>query len=419
MSPLSGAARLRRFSLSLLALALPISLGLTNAALILLTAALLAESRIAPEASRLAVLKSPALLALGLYVLWGFADSFFGLDPAASLRFVFQHELHMLWALGLLLVALQGADAREIGTWMGLGFAAVVLMGLGQAALAFAASGRHAVFRAAHGFIHPLYYGQILALGLVAGYLALGPSREIGGRVRRALGGLVALGFLALFINQTRNAWLGLLAAALVLLLVPRGKASPAERLSIFAPLLIVGAGLWSMNRLQPGHSLSSAFSTALQAAPAASPLTADSDHTRLMLASIGWTMFMDHPWLGVGPDQFHAAYPLYYQQKLEGTSVWGDAHNFYLNTLATKGIPGLIALLSFFYLLARESWIAALKRPSWGSRLALASTACFAVMSVFEVHRQQATTLFLFLWAWGMTRSRADESRPTVSAGP
>lgn len=405
MSWLSGAARLRRFSLALLALSLPLSLGLTNAALALLTAALLAERRAAPGASRLA-LESPAVRALALYVLWGFVDSLFGLDPAASLRFVFQHGLHMLWALVLLLAALQKADDREIGAWMGLGFAAAVLVGLGQAARAFALSGLPAVFRSAHGFVHPLYYGQILALGLIAGYLGAG-ARGLGAGARRALEGLLLLGFAVFYINQTRNAFLGLLAAAAVLLLASPRKAA---RLSFLAPLILAGAALWSMNRLQPGHSLASAFSTVEKAAPAASSLTADSDHTRLMLAAVGWTMFRDHPWLGVGPDQFHAAYPRYYARKLEGTAVWGDAHNFYLNTLATQGVPGLLALLGFFYMLGRESWLAALKRPSWKSRLALAATACFAVMSFFEVHRQQATTLFIFLWAWGMARA---ESQP------
>ncbi len=399
----------RRAALALLALSLPLSLAATNAALVLLTAVLLAEFWTEGGFSRLKELKAPVVYALAAYVLWGFTDSLFGLSPSQSLIFVFRHEFHMLWALAALTLALRRDDFPEAWAWLGLGFSAIVLVGLGQTAISVSASGPAGAFRAAHGFLHPLFYGQMLALGLILGFLAVaGPQPLARGRARTAAWLLLALGAAAFYVNQTRNAWLGVLVAAAGLALVSRKQSSAAARLSTLALLCAVAAGLWSMGKLQPGHSLTSALTTVEKAAPAADPFNADSDHTRLMLASIGWTMFKDHPWLGVGPDQYHAAYPRYYQQTLEGTPVWGDAHNFYLNTLATQGIPGLLALLAFFFFLGRESWRAARESPSAGSWLALGASACFFTMVFFEVHRQQATTLFLFLWAWGMARSHA-----------
>ena len=59
-----------------------------------------------------------------------------------------------------------------------------------------------------------------------------------------------------------------------------------------------------------------------------------------------GWEMFLDHPWLGVGPGNYPAVYDRYY---ISGwAEALGHAHNYYLNMAAEAGLAGLIVLLLF-----------------------------------------------------------------------
>jgi O-antigen ligase len=66
-----------------------------------------------------------------------------------------------------------------------------------------------------------------------------------------------------------------------------------------------------------------------------------------------GWSMFLDHPWLGVGAGNYPDAYPAYYVgQWLEPL---GHAHNYYLNMLAELGVVGGGLLLLLLGLAFRE----------------------------------------------------------------
>jgi O-antigen ligase len=95
-----------------------------------------------------------------------------------------------------------------------------------------------------------------------------------------------------------------------------------------------------------------------------------------------GWYMFLDYPFLGVGPGNYPAAYEDYYIPPWR--EPLGHAHNYYLNMAAEAGVPGLLALLLVLGLtfrallrriraadeiLAREgSAVSAAKGPAAGS---------------------------------------------------
>ena len=57
-----------------------------------------------------------------------------------------------------------------------------------------------------------------------------------------------------------------------------------------------------------------------------------------------GWAMFLDYPFLGVGPGNYPAVYEQYYIPPWR--EPLGHAHNYYLNMAAEAGFPGLLALL-------------------------------------------------------------------------
>lgn len=65
------------------------------------------------------------------------------------------------------------------------------------------------------------------------------------------------------------------------------------------------------------------------------------------------WVMFLDRPWLGQGPGMFKDLYFPFLQKAGYVLADLGDrrtmpwAHNLYLEQLAERGLPGLLALLS------------------------------------------------------------------------
>lgn len=74
----------------------------------------------------------------------------------------------------------------------------------------------------------------------------------------------------------------------------------------------------------------------------------------RFEIWAAAWRMFEEHPWSGVGPNQFEATATRYVQTGLWERSINSidkhtHAHNQLLDALATCGIPGLVATLFLF----------------------------------------------------------------------
>jgi len=75
----------------------------------------------------------------------------------------------------------------------------------------------------------------------------------------------------------------------------------------------------------------------------------------RLLLWSTALAVTRDHPWLGVGPDNFRHIYGRYL-----GLASWDarvHANNVYLEALAGAGIAGLAAVLWLMLAIVREGW--------------------------------------------------------------
>mgnify|MGYP002640910917 CR=1 FL=1 len=82
----------------------------------------------------------------------------------------------------------------------------------------------------------------------------------------------------------------------------------------------------------------------------------------------VGWNMFLDHPILGVGYDN----YPIYYQQYsrqvgLDPRAEERSAHNLYIEILAETGIVGLIFFLAIIFITVRDIYWAVKKLHSQG----------------------------------------------------
>jgi O-antigen ligase len=377
-------------ALSLTALLLPLSIAASNGALILLALAVLLRLRGAERARIISSWRAePALLALIAYVAAGLISGAFG-DGWAKSAADSLKDGHRLWSLGLFVAALSLESAESVAPAVGAGLGLAALVGLAQYARNLAALHPER----AHAFVHPVTYGEQMALGaLVAGCAY---ARAESPRARRAAAVVASLCALALLLSGTRAALLSLAAGALVAaVLEPR-----ARRLAVagFAfGTLGTAAGEWLRYGLARfGWELGSAAATG--------------QNTRYFLWRAAWNMFRDHPWTGVGPGHYLTEFPRYHSGVLEGQTVWASAHDLYLQQLAERGLLGETVLLVLFVVLLTRAWRAARLRRDAGALCAAAAVPAFLVMNITETawQTEQFATLFLLVWALGVAR-RAD----------
>jgi O-antigen ligase len=94
----------------------------------------------------------------------------------------------------------------------------------------------------------------------------------------------------------------------------------------------------------------------------------------RLAQWAAGINMFLAHPILGVGAGNYSVAYPQY--SVICWQTVYGHAHNFYINAAAETGVIGLIAFLALTAAMVFAGWRATqamLRDGAGGYGLALA----------------------------------------------
>ncbi len=377
-------------ALALCALFLPVSIAGTNIALTLLTLALVTRAR--PDGRRIANawLSEPALAALALYAAASLVAAVSSSAPEASLRDSVK-DLHRLWSLGLFVAALALEPAAPLRPVFGLSFGAIALYGISQTAFG---SRPHEIMVRAHGFVHPVVFGEQMAIAALGGACVLLRPTLKASRSAAAL--LTALTFTALVLSQTRMALFAALAGfAVIALLEPR-----ARRWALPALLLVAAIGA-SWEFLPNGGRTISALLT---------PYDPRNPHQmRWVLWDAAWSMFRDHPLFGVGPGGYHRLFLTYHPGTLDGESPWGSAHNLYLHQLAERGLLGAAALLVLCATLLARAVRAARSDSDMRALWAAGSVAALLAMSLTETafQNEQFSTFILLIWAWGTTSLR------------
>lgn len=390
-------------SLILLGAALPLSLAASNAALGLLTLGLLLalndSSVRARAANRLKeAARTPLFAALCLYAAAALLAAISGLNPWKSLS-IWPKDIHKLWVV--LIVGASLDERRRVLFVRGLaaGAAAAALVGVAQSLsaaviIAFADSGWISdiarPFLRAHGFMHPVSFGESLGLAFL-GLMIVGED-DLPRNARRAT--LAALA-LVLVLNQTRAAQLGVVAGFAVVAALKRRWRKP------FGAIVIAGlaiAGAWEFI-VPNGRSLRDLLS--FQGPQAA----------RLTLWRVAWKVFRDHPWTGVGAGQYRTVFSSYFSGALDHERDWGNAHNIFLHQAAERGLAGLAALAAVCAALGAETWKRARSNADEWAFWSLAACTAFLVMNMTETafQTEQVATLFLvvvLLPAAGRTRA-------------
>ncbi|HAH07068.1 MAG TPA: hypothetical protein DCM05_11215 [Elusimicrobia bacterium] len=375
-------------SLAFFCLALPLTIAGANLGWGLALAAMLFLARGRPGWE---ALRSPLEAPLWIYLGVCLASALLGVDAAHSLR-AFHKEAHKLWLYYLLAFAFawalsaEGRALRTLLLSLSAGFAAAALLGCGQwlaSALGPGALGR------AHAFVHPVTYGEQMAVGFLGAFaFLLSPSEETSsGRGRRAVWALAALLGAALLLSNTRGAALGAAAGAAAVLFFTKGwRRWSVLAAAVFAAVVAVMEGLAMLS----GRSLVGELTGS---APSQNQLM------RLTLWSVAWSMAADHPWTGVGLANYRTAFNTYYGGPLDGReTTWGDAHNLFFHQLAERGLLGLGALLLLLGVLWWRAFQRAREDAGALNLWALGTATALPVMSLTE-SALQVELVWMLVW--------------------
>jgi len=226
-------------------------------------------------------------------------------------------------------------------------------------------------FRPFATFGNPDFYGQFLAVVATACAAVLVFARQ---RVW-VVGIVVLLAVLnvaLMLVVQTRGSFLGIAAGALVIAVLWLRRAGLSRRaLTRFALASAVAA---------------LALVVTLVATPLGGRLLDIGRgiglRDRVLLYQSAFQMFLDHPFLGVGFENFAVAYPRY--QQAEWFAVAGmnttntSAHDWILHVAATTGAVGLLANVALLGAFAFHAWRRARDPDAAGVIVALAAVSAF-----------------------------------------
>lgn len=218
------------------------------------------------------------------------------------------------------------------------------------------------------------FSGQLMLGGAMALSYAL-----FGHRLRVASGVACAWMALALLVTFTRSAWLGALAATILLLWMRD------RRLLVGVPLI---AGL--VYAFAPPN-LEARMRTILS-------LEDRTGRERVLLVQSGARMICDHPWLGVGPNMVQEVYPRY---RLPGViePVTPHLHNNFVQIAAERGVLALGVWL-WFVVRTMRTLRSLATRPGQTAlaRGALAAMVALLVAGLFEYNAGDSEVLMLLL---------------------
>jgi len=226
-------------------------------------------------------------------------------------------------------------------------------------------------FRPFATFGNPDFYGQFLAVVATACAAALVFARQ-----RPWLTVIIALlavvNVALMLVVQTRGSFLGIVAGALVIAVLWLRRAGLSRRALTRFGLASAVAAL--------------ALVVTLVATPLGSRLLDIGRgiglRDRVLLYQSAFQIFLDHPFLGVGFENFAVAYPRYQQAEWFGVAGMNttntSAHDWVLHVAATTGAVGLLANLALLGAFAFHVWRRARDADAAGVVVALAAVAAF-----------------------------------------
>ena len=214
------------------------------------------------------------------------------------------------------------------------------------------------VNRPTAAFFDPISFGNVLALGIpIALALALALRAPL---LRLASAGCAALMATALILTLSRMSWVGAAAGVLATIVVLPGRlrlVTAAGTAIVVAGVIAVAVGMEGTDIVDRAQSLANPTSSRAST-------TADTDRGRVRIWEATIDVFEANPVSGVGlgnlGDELVGRVGF-------GSGATGHAHSVYLQTLATAGVLGALALLLLAWEVARRT-IRTLRAPVLGA---------------------------------------------------
>lgn len=245
--------------------------------------------------------------------------------------------------------------------WMLLGVGALSLLIADVYALW---QGLHGNLRAPAFHSHPMMLAGFLVQWIPIVTLATGADwgkqlllKKIW---RCALGLLWLLSLTALIVNGTRGAWLAVFFLLLVMGATLLRKHKKMLVLGSLALILIIGvAGQHSGLQNRVNTLRDASF---------------QSNSERLLMWQSAWNMFLDHPIIGVGAQNYEYQYQNHYISPLAKERGQMHAHSNVFQLLAEQGLVGFAAFCLLFGVILRRSWQGMRRNSFWGYMLFFAT---------------------------------------------
>lgn len=312
-------------------------------------------------------IRHPVTIAILFHFLWLLISTIGSTMPLISIKFLISRVWFTI--VFYFFAAHLFSDTRNIRRFIWLFLAAAIgvvsYIMIVHSTLGFS---RDAVFRIIQPFfwIHGVY-AAMTALAVPLLFILAYKGKEFGySPLRRSFLLFFTLVFIAAVIfSYTRAAWLSLLAAGVVcLVLLLRVRLSIIYSVVIAAVAVLVyfqGDIMMELSRNKTGSN-SKNMEKHLQSAT--NIKNDPSNLERINRWSCAWRMFQDKPVLGFGPGTYmfqYAPYQLSYQKTVISTnfSTLGHAHSEWLGPLAESGLVGMLSWFTVFILtFVRALWL-------------------------------------------------------------
>jgi O-antigen ligase len=365
-----------------------ISLALLSIAIsqILLAAAMIGYVWNAKRSEIASFLHHPIVLPLLTFIIWTIVASLISPNPLQNLSAVKKLFLYLI--LFLIPAIVRGENQA---TWI---FKAVfatssVACIAGIAQYYYDPTRQDLLHRPSGLMSHWMTYSGLLMLVFI---MLMTYALCIGWRNYKWLIGIIPLMGLmiwVLIITQTRNAWLGVIAGAFILVLLRRPRALIGLMIFLLLVYLVMPADI--KQRLKSGWDPND-------------PNT----RNRIELFQTSLRLIEDHPWFGVGYKNVRQEAPRYRGKGSDEFPDWmyQHMHNNFLQIAAERGIPGLLIWMWFMLRLAWDALRVYRARPGGSRESLIISTAAlgawvaFLIAGLLEYNfgDSEVLTLFLFI---------------------
>jgi O-antigen ligase len=299
------------------------------------------------------VWKNPIVWSLGFYLGWTFITSITSADPIVSFKFL----LMKLWfVLPIILIGtLVFKNPKNI-------FRFIWLYSIGMTVVIFYTIARHYGYNfgeeEGHWVMSPFFkdhtiYGASVAISVFF-ILGLLLHKQHGPLLQLVLLVMFIITALGLYFSYTRGAWLSVVVAILVWLLI---KYKVKFKYLLVLGIIVLSTIFFSWDQIQmelarnKAEHTTTSFDERLQSA---TNVTSDASNLeRLNRWNAAWEMFKKKPVFGFGPGTYAFEYAPYQDPDMltiisTNFGNAGNAHSEFLGPMAEMGVLGILAMILF-----------------------------------------------------------------------